>query len=131
MAPALKIQKTKSDQFEMVDFVHDKTPHQLKVIIRGVWRNIQEIATVLDQSQPEVAIALDTLLDGQKVNHNNLRERHQYYQLGDAFLEYDSKENTMNVIDSNGKVVAEGVKGFDLKIMKATHKKTFRDFKNR
>ena len=129
MAPALKIQKTKTDHFEMVDFVHDKTPHQLKVIIRGVWRNIQEIATVLDESQPEVAIALDNLLDGNKVNHNNLRERYQYFQVGGAYVEYDSKDNTISVIDTNGQVVSEGAKRFDLKIMKATHKKAFRDFK--
>jgi hypothetical protein len=131
MAEALKIQKKPRDQFESVDFVHHKTPHQLKVIIRGIWRNIHEIATELDDSHPEVAEVLDNLLDGRKINTNDLRERYQYFEIGEAFLEYNSSDNTMRVIDRDGDTVVAAVEGFDLKIMKATHKKTFKDFKKR
>jgi len=122
MAEALNIPK-KKNQFEAVPFVEDMTPHQLKVLVKRMWVNIQELATELDNSREDIALTLDNLLDGVKVNPKLLRERFQYFQVGDAIVEYDSKKNSINVLDSDGEVVSSDIQGYDLKIIRAALKK--------
>jgi len=129
MAEALNIPKKKADQFEAVEFVHDMTQHQLKVLIKRMWLNIQELATALDDSRPDIALTLDNLLDGVKVNSKMLRERKQYFQVGDAIVEYDSKTNAIAIMDSSGELVSTDNKGYDLKIIEATLRKRLKNFK--
>lgn len=129
MAEALNIPKKKVDQFEAVEFVHDMTQHQLKVLIKRMWLNIQELATALDDSRPDIALTLDNLLDGAKVNPKLLRERKQYFQVGDAIVEYDSKTNAIAIMDSSGELVSTDNKGYDLKIIEATLRKRLKNFK--
>lgn len=122
MADALNIPK-KKNQFEAVPFVEEMTQHQLKVLVKRLWLNIQEMAGAMDDNRPDIATALDNLLDGCKVNPNMLRERYQYYQIGGAIAEHDSKNNIINILDDNGDVVQSDYKGYDLKIIRTTLKK--------
>ena len=122
MADALNIPK-KNNQFEAVPFVETMTQHQLKVLVKRMWLNAQDIATELDESRPDIAVMLDNLLDGVKINPKQLRERYQYFQVGEAIVEYDSNKNTINILDCDGDVVSKGLKGVDLKIIRATLKK--------
>jgi hypothetical protein len=119
MADALNIPK-KKNQFEAVPFVEEMTQHQLKVLIKRLWINLQDIATNLDESRPDIAHLLDMLLDGQKINTNSLRESNQYFQINKNLVKYDSNTNTITLIDSDGDIVLEDVQGYDFKVMKAT-----------
>ena len=129
MAEALNIPK-KKNQFEVVPFVEEMTPHQLKVLVKRIWVNIQELATNLDESRPDIATTLDNLLDGVKINPKLLRERYQYFQVGDAIVEYDAKDNSINILDMDGEVVSTDIKGYDLKIIRATLKKKLQNAQN-
>lgn len=129
MAEALNIPK-KKNQFEVVPFVEEMTPHQLKVLVKRIWVNIQELATNLDESRPDIAATLDNLLDGVKINPKLLRERYQYFQVGDAIVEYDAKDNSINILDMDGEVVSTDIKGYDLKIIRATLKKKLQNAQN-
>lgn len=122
MSEAIKIGKKKTDPFEMVDFVHDKTPHQLKVIIRGIWNNMLDMATTLENNRPDITEMMDILLEGHKINPNKLRESKQYFKVGDAIVQYYSMDNTLTILDNNGKVVDKNIQGFDKKLMKSTLK---------
>lgn len=118
MPDALNIPKNKP-QFDAVPFVDDMTQHQLKVMIKRIWINIQAIATKLDDSRPDVANLLDMLLDGQKLNVNGIRDTAQYFQINNNLVQYDAKNNTITVIDSNGKIVLENITGHDYKTIKS------------
>lgn len=122
MADALNIPK-KNNQFEAVSFVEDMTPHQLKVMIKRMWQNIQEMATELDSSRPDISIMLDNMLDGQKINYNSLREAKQYFKINGAIVEYNSIKNTMSVLDEHGNIVSENNQGYDFKIIENFIKK--------
>ena len=128
MGDVLNIPK-KKNQFEAVPFVEEMTQHQLKVLVKRLWVNIQEMAGAMDENRPDVATSLDNLLDGCKVTSKMFRERFQYFQAGGAILEYDSMKNTINILDKNGELLAEGAKGFDLKEIKKALKKPFKGAK--
>jgi CTP-dependent riboflavin kinase len=119
MPDALNIPK-KKNQFEVVPFVEEMTQHQLKVMIKRMWLNIQELATELDDSRPDIAHLLDMLLDGQKINANNIRDGQQYFQINNNLVQYDAKTNRITLIDSDGDIVLENVQGYDYKVIKAT-----------
>ena len=122
MSEALKLGKKKSDPFEMVDFVHDKTPHQLKVIIRGIWKNMLDMATTLEDIRPDITEMIDNLLEGHKINPKHLREAKQFFKVGDAIVEYNSVTNTITILNNKGKVIDRNIQGYDKKIVKATLK---------
>ena len=129
MADALNIPK-KKNQFEAVPFVEEMTQHQLKVLVKRLWVNLQDLATHLDDNRPDIASNVDNLLDGCKVSSKSLRERFQYFQAGGAILEYDSKNNELNILDKNGELVARGAKGNNLKVIKKALKKPFNGVQN-
>ena len=129
MAEALNIPK-KKNQFEDVPFVEDMTQHQLKVLVKRMWLNIQNLATNLDDTRPDIALTLDNLLDGVKINPKLLRERFQYFLIGNALVEYDAKKNSINVFDNEGNIVSKNISGYDFKIIKATLKKKLKEVQN-
>lgn len=130
MAKALNVETKKKDKFETVDFVHNKTPYQLKIFIRDLWENLQEVATALEEVRPDVTQMIDNMLDGGKINVNNLRERFQYFQVGEAIVEHDSLNNTITVLDSDGEAVHEDINGYDLKVTQASLQKKLIDAQN-
>lgn len=129
MAEALNIPK-KKNQFEDVPFVEEMTQHQLKVLVKRMWLNIQNMATHLDESRPDIALTLDSLLDGVKINPKSLRERFQYFLIGNALVEYDAKKNSINVLDNEGNIVSKNISGYDFKIIKATLKNKLKEVQN-
>jgi len=130
MAKKLNVNTNKADKFESVDFVHDRTPYQLKIFIRDMWENLQEVATALEEVRPDVTQMIDNMLDGGKINVNNLRDRFQYYQVGEAIVEHDSLNNTISVLDSDGETVHEDINGYDLKVTQASLQKKLIDAQN-
>jgi hypothetical protein len=130
MAKALNVETKKKDKFETVDFVHNKTPYQLKIFIRDLWQNLQEVATALEEVRPDITQMIDNMLDGEKINPNHLRDRLQYFQVGQAIVEHDSLNNSITVLNDEGEMVCEDIKGYDLKIIQATLKKKLIDAKN-
>jgi len=89
----LNIPKPK-DNFESVPFVLDMTQYQLKVFIKRMWKNLQDLATSMDSARPDVANLLDNMMDGNSWNEKDLRERYVYTIHKDELVEYDSKLNT-------------------------------------
>jgi len=121
MSEALNI-PTKKNQFEAVPFVESMTQHQLKVMVKRLWVNLQDMASALDDNLPDLATMLDNLLDGCKVNPKTIRQRYQYFKVGEAILEYDSKNNVINVFDNTGNLLNKEYKGVTLTNIKKSLK---------
>jgi hypothetical protein len=106
--PTLNIPKDK-DQFELVPFVNEMTQHQLKVLVKRMWINFQDLACQLDQSNPEIATKIDQILDGKKTTTSKQTiiraKRNNFY------IDCNVNKKEIQILDINLVPIEEPLKG--------------------
>ena len=122
---SLNIPKEK-DQFESVSFVENMTQHQLKVFIKRMWANVQDLATAMDGTRPDISVVIDQILEGNRWTEKMLLERCQFFLHNNELIEYDSKNNTFRVFDIFGGGISEPIKGETYKDVKKTMNKIWK-----
>ena len=106
MAKRLNV-SPKKDPFESVDFVHNKTPYQLKIMIRDLIDNMGELANELETRgvHPEIVNYIDTMRDGGKPTLGKVRERYRCVYLNGIIAQYDSLNDQFIFMDGDGNIV--------------------------
>lgn len=106
MAKRLNV-SPKKDPFKSVDFVHDKTPYQLKIMIRDLFDNMGELANELETRgvHPEIVNYIDIMRDGGKPSLGKVRERYRCVYLNGIIAQYDSMNDQFIFSDGEGNIV--------------------------
>ena len=121
----LNIPKDK-DQFASVPFVETMTSFQLKVMIKRLHANIQEVANLMDWRRADVAQVLDDILDGKPINKKILQDRYVYGKFKEHIIRYDTYRRRFELLDDNYQETdAEPIQGVTLAEAKGkvTHRK--------
>ena len=108
----------KKDQFEAVPFVHDMTQHQLKVLVKRIWLNIQELSNILDYKHKDISIILDNVLDGKPIDKKLLVDRYTYGQYKGFVIRFDSKENNFAILDQEFNTIEDNIASISFKNIK-------------
>ena len=122
---SLNIHK-KKDQFEDVSFVKDMTQHQLKVFIKRMWCNMQDLATAMDGTRPDISAIIDQILEGNRWTEKTLLERFQFFIHNGDLIEYDSSKNTFRVYNIAKNTISEPIKGQNYKEAQKTLNKIWK-----
>ena len=116
----------KKDQFEAVSFVQEMTQHQLKVFIKRMWGNMQDLASAMDTSRPDISTIIDMILEGNRWSEKNLLERCQFFIHNGELIEYDSAQNTFRVFDIETGTISDPIQGQNYKDIKKTMTKIWK-----
>ena len=87
----------KTDTFEAVSFVEGKTDYQLKVIIKNLFLNMQDLATATQEANPDVAMVLDRIMDGHTWKESELAPKNHYAIVEGIVLCYNSNKKKFQV----------------------------------
>jgi len=99
MATPLNLPKTE-DQFEVCPYVNDMNQHQLKVLHKRVVLNLQELANAIQERCPDVAMALDNILDGHAWKLKELAPVENTALFGDCRLTFNLKNKTFVITEA-------------------------------
>lgn len=114
----LNIPKDKSEQFKEVSFVENMTVNQLKVMIKRLWENFQNLATACQDKHKDVSITIDKILDGHAWKSKELDERHVYGHYKGFMLKFDTLSKKFTILDSNYEPTGDSVQGYTITELK-------------
>jgi hypothetical protein len=107
--------KQKTDTFEAVSFVEGKTDYQLKVIIKNLFLNMQELATATQDVHPDVAMILDRIMDGHSWKETELTPTTHYSIIEGLVLCFNSSKKQFQVLGKTKEDPSTSYKGMNLK----------------
>ena len=70
--------KNKKEQFKDVAFVEQMSNYSLKVYIKNLHQILHQFANAMDTRRPDVATAIDNILDGETFREKDLDEHYIY-----------------------------------------------------
>jgi len=100
-----------TDQFETVPFVQEMTQHQLKVLIKRMWGNIQELASQLDYKRKDISGVLDGILDGKTWVKTDIDDRFYYGHYKGFVIQWDTLNKTFDILDDEYKPIGKAIEG--------------------
>ena len=107
---ALNIPKD-DDRFREIEFVEKMTPGQLKVLVKRIWNNIQDLANALDDSRTDISAVLDRILDGGKWKESDIDERVHFGKYRGFTIAWDSRDKTFTLMDQNYRPIEKPIRG--------------------
>lgn len=123
----LNIPKDKNARFDQVDFVHNMTPTQLKVLVLRLWGNFQDLANAIDPVRPDISNCIDNILDGNSWREKDITQGIQYFILNGQLFEYNAPKNQMRVLNKAYQTFSEPTDGITkdelTKMLGSSHKK--------
>lgn len=86
------------NKFELVSFVNDMSHYSLKVLVKRLWENLQELANTMESNRVDVTIALDQIMSGEKWSVKDIQNRHSFMIHNGEIIQYDSRNNEFKVL---------------------------------
>lgn len=108
----LNLPKNKKEQFKDVPFVEDMSVYSLKVLIKNLYKAVQELANVLDETRPDAAAECDSLLDGKPFNKRNIDDKYIYANYHGYILRFDTKTKRFLILNEEYQPLETPIQGF-------------------
>jgi len=102
------------DQFELVPFVHNMSEYKLKVFIKRMWMNLQELANMLDYRRKDISKVIDGLLDGQRFDKKSIEDRYFYGYHKGFIIKVDTLTKRIIIMDQQHNPVENPIQGLTL-----------------
>ena len=90
--------ETKETKFDMVPFVNTMTHYSLKVLVKRMWGNFQDLANVMDGNRKDVSNAIDMILSGHSWSEKDIHSRYSFTIHKGEVIQYDSLTNEFNTL---------------------------------
>ena len=89
---------TCEDKFEVVSFVNDMSHYSLKVLVKRIWENLQELANTMESNRKDVTMALDQIMSGEKWSVKDIQARYSFMIHKNEVIQYDSCNHEFKVL---------------------------------
>lgn len=86
------------NDFDNVSFVNTMSHYSLKVLVKRLWENLQELANTMESNRKDVTMALDQIMSGEKWSVKDIQTRYSFMIHKNEIIQYDSCNNEFNVL---------------------------------
>lgn len=86
------------NNFEVVSFVNNMSHYSLKVLVKRLWENLQELANIMESNRKDVTMALDQIMSGEKWSVKDLQKRYSFMIHKGEIIQYDSCNHEFKVL---------------------------------
>lgn len=89
---------TAENKFEAVSFVNSMSHYSLKILVKRLWENLQELANTMEDNRKDVTQALDQIMSGEKWSVKNIHQRYSFMIHNGEIIQHDSRNNEFQVL---------------------------------
>lgn len=86
------------NNFDNVSFVNTMSHYSLKVLVKRLWENLQELANTMEDNRKDVTMALDQIMSGEKWSVKDLQNRYSFMIHKGEIIQYDSCNHEFKVL---------------------------------
>ena len=86
------------NDFDNVSFVNTMSHYSLKVLVKRLWENLQELANTMESNRKDVTMALDQIMSGEKWSVNDIQNRYCFMIHKGEIIQYDSCKHEFKVL---------------------------------
>lgn len=86
------------NDFDNVSFVNTMSHYSLKVLVKRLWENLQELANTMESNRKDVTMALDQIMSGEKWSVKDIQTRYSFMIHKNEIIQYDSCNNEFNAL---------------------------------
>lgn len=86
------------NKFDSVSFVNNMSHYSLKVLVKRLWENLQELASTMEDTRKDVTMALDKIMSGEKWSIKDIQTRFSYMIHKGEVIQYDSCNHEFKVL---------------------------------
>ena len=98
------------DPYENVPFVNTMTHTQLKNLVKNLWSNLHSLANHIETANPDVAHAIDDILDGNKPSLVSINsEKLHFVKYDSTIIEYNKAKKTFRVLNKESKSMSNEI----------------------
>jgi hypothetical protein len=115
--------KVNGNQEDILPVTKDDTKGKMLNMLRHLYKNIFALANALQDSRPDLAQKLDSIIEGHKWDTKGLNERYSHIIVDSILIQYDKQSNTFATLDINTKETSEIMNALttdDVKLLLAT-----------
>ncbi len=121
------------NRFDSVEFVNGPKMNtfRLKMCIKQIWENLQDLANALQLRRTDVTNTLDKIMDGNTWSEKELDDRLLYGKYKEFIIQFDTLEKTFTIMNGDYEPIAESFNAVSLKEAKAIAKEIRKTLKGK
>ena len=86
------------NKFDSVSFVNTMSHYSLKILVKRLWENLQELANTMESNRKDVTMALDQIMSGEKWSVKDIQTRYSFMIHKGEIIQYDSCNHEFKVL---------------------------------